>query len=278
MQHLLAAWNEIEPKIRESYLLLFLDYDGTLSPIAEHPKLARLGEPVKNLLAALAAGGQAKVIIMSGRLLEDLKQIVGVPGLIYVGNHGFELEGPALRHVHPGASEAEKLMREILKQLEYVFASFPGIFLENKVFTLSVHYRSVREEKIELAKRIFRDVLRPYADPLWVRITEGKKVWEVRPGVPWNKGTTLLWLLSRVLTGRSAVFPVYIGDDKTDEDAFKVIKGKGIGVKVMEAENEPTLADYYLKSTGEVFDFLKRTAKIKAADFSEITGTIPGFA
>jgi trehalose-phosphatase len=264
MQHFFSKWKDLEPVLTESTILLFLDYDGTLSPIAAHPKLARLNVEMKLTLEELVLIPEIKVIIISGRMLEELKEFVGVHGLIYVGNHGFELEGPSERHLYPGATEAEKTLKEIFHQLEHVFSPFPGIFVENKIFTLSVHYRALAEDKVPLAQRIYSEVLRPYKDSAQVFLTEGKKVWEVRPGIQWNKGTTLLWLLGRIAGRHSEkVLPIYVGDDNTDEDAFKVVRGKGIGIKVVEKKGETTAADYFLKSPDEVMELLKLLKSIK---------------
>ena len=101
MQHLMTAWHEVEPLLTDYYVLLFLDYDGTLTPIVEHPRLAQMGSGERKVLEDLTVISDIKVIIMSGRLLEELRAFVAVPGLIYVGNHGIELEGQSIRHVHP---------------------------------------------------------------------------------------------------------------------------------------------------------------------------------
>lgn len=267
MKHALEAWEEIEPLLKDCCLLLFLDYDGTLTPIVEEPRLAQLSPRGKKILEDLIFIRNVKVILMSGRLLEELKERVGVFGIIYAGNHGFELEGPSIRHVHPGALDACKLMHAIFQQLMERFRHFPGIFVEDKVLTLSVHYRGVEEEKIAMAKQYFSEIVQPYAHSSQVILTEGKKVLEIRPGggIQWDKGKALLWILGQVLAhSAQRVFPIYIGDDQTDEDAFRAVKPRGLGVKVLEsAGGSLSEAAYYLHSPEEVLDFLERLKGVR---------------
>ena len=265
MQHLLADWENRESVIKKNDVILGLDYDGTLAPIAEHPYLARLSLEGKETLRELAfLSDSLTVIVMSGRGLEELKNLIGgLPGFYYAGNHGFEMEGPLMRYVHPEALETKELMVEIAKRLRQALQAFPGTFVENKIFTLSVHYRQLAEEKSEPAKQIFLKILQPYTNSSRVILTEGKKVWEVRPAIEWNKGTAFSYLLRQLPVQTSGkLLSIYIGDDQTDEDGFKAVMPSGIGIKVTQNASEPSHACYYLRSPGEVFDFLGRFANL----------------
>ena len=265
MQHLLADWKNVESLIKKNDVILGLDYDGTLVPIAEHPYLARLSLEGRESLRELSLLSDVlTVIIMSGRGLEELKRMVGIlPGFYYAGNHGFEMEGPLIHFVHPEALETKELMGYIEKQLCQALRVFPDIFVENKIFTLSVHYRQLPEEKSEPAKQIFLEILRPYTNSSRVILTEGKKVWEIRPAIDWNKGMAFSHLLSQ-LPIRTFLKPLSlsIGDDQTDEDVFKAIMPSGIGIKVTQNANEFSHARYYLRSPDEVLDFLGRFANL----------------
>lgn len=264
MQPLLSILPEVEPLLRERIVMLFLDYDGTLTPIVDHPHRARLSSVRRKLLRDLARAEGVKTAIVSGRSLADLKERVGIPGLVYAGNHGLELEGPAVHFVHPEASEARKLLQEISRKLLGVFESFPGIFVEDKALSLSVHYRKLSGEKLPEARAIFQKCLTPYIGASKILLRGGKKVWEIRPWTRWNKGTLVLWLVARILARSSErALPVYVGDDETDEDAFQAIRQKGIGIKVLEENGGPSAADYFVHSSQEVFDFLKRLIRIK---------------
>lgn len=264
MQHLLSNWDEIAPQLERNSVMLFLDYDGTLTPIVRRPSLAKLTESNKKILRLLSRQPHIKVCIMSGRTLADLKIQVGIRNLIYVGNHGFELEGAGAREMPLADQKTRKLISQISAKLKSALDRIPGILIENKHITISVHYRLVSKRNVAFAKVQLMRVLTPYLDGSQIVFRAGKKVWEVRPAVPWDKGSAVLWLLERLVfkTNLSAL-PVYIGDDQTDEDGFKAIRGDGIGIKVSENGNELSYAGYYVHSTEEVFDFLKRLKILK---------------
>ncbi|MBI3317282.1 MAG: trehalose-phosphatase [Candidatus Omnitrophica bacterium] len=265
-QHLFDEWDEVRPDLRDRDILLFLDYDGTLTPIKERPEMAKLHSEVRNILRALARQEDVQIAIISGRSLSNLEKLIRIPGLTYVGNHGLELHGPKIRHVHPSAQESKLLLHKIAMRLKKAFGPLPGIIVENKIFTLSVHYRQLDPNKIDFAKRLLFKEIGHLLGKSQIVFKEGKMVWELRPAVEWDKGKTVLWLFARVLTrARGRVWPVYVGDDLTDEDAFRVLKGKGLAVKVTQDSREATEAPYYLESAGEVLEFLKRIYQMKIA-------------
>ena len=264
IKHLFESWTDVESLIREKYIMLFLDYDGTLTPIVELPESARLSNSMRKLLNELTGIESLSIAIVSGRSLEQLKIFVGISGLLYVGNHGFEIEGPDLRHTHPGAVEAGGIITAVAEMLENSFRFIQGVFVENKVFTLSVHYRQVSEDKVDRVRMIFLKVIDPFLDQAQIVFTEGKKVLEVRPALGWNKGTAVAWLYGRNLASNPSrsILPIYIGDDQTDEAALKAMKDCGVGVKVAEDASE-SHADYYLRNANELYDFLKRLKSLK---------------
>ena len=257
------------PYSKKNKIILGLDYDGTLTPIAVHPSLAHLDPEGEQVLSELAnsTDNVHKVVVISGRELRELRRFVGFPSFYYIGNHGFEVEGPFIHYIHPEALETKTLMEEVQKDLELGLRDFHGTFVENKIFTLSVHYRQLAKEKTELAKQVFNEILRPYEESAKVVLTEGRKVWEVRPAVEWNKGSALAWLLERWAEqeprNSQKALKIYIGDDQTDEDVFKNILPSGIGIKVTRDGNEASSARYYLHSPDEVFEFLKRLNRLK---------------
>ena len=264
MKHLLTAWEEISQQIEGRDVMLFLDYDGTLAPIAAHPGMARLSPCGKEKLKRLARGKGVQVAIISGRALDELKKQVGIPGLIYAGNHGLEFEGPGIRHEHPAALEAKEVIKELVVMLTKVFRAIPGVWVEYKILTVSIHYRQASPERVDKARTLLLEAVRPYLNACQIVLSEGKKVWELRPAVPWNKGSVVLWLLGRALTqSPGEIFPIYIGDDRTDEDAFKAVQRRGLGVRVAENAGENTAALYYLRSPDEVFEFLDHIHLLK---------------
>src|SRR3989338_854118 len=151
-EHLFKVWEEIAADLKDRYVMLFLDYDGTLTPITERPEMAKLTSEVRDILRELARLAGIKIAVISGRALSDLKKRVRIPGLIYVGNHGLELHSPKIRYVHPAAMEFKQLLQKIAVRLKKNYESFPGIIVENKIFTLSIHYRNLSPGKVDSAK------------------------------------------------------------------------------------------------------------------------------
>lgn len=264
MRHFLSDWDKIEPLIKNRDVMLFLDYDGTLTPIAQRPDLAELSLENRKLLHDLMRTESLALAIVSGRSLGELKRLVGLRRLTYIGNHGLECECPSLHFVHPEAVEAKPLLQTLTRQLKWVLKPFRGIWVENKGLTVSVHYRELAGERLEEAQAIFLKIISPHLNTSRLVLSKGKKVWEIRPPTGWNKGTMILWLLARRKAKSSKeVLPIYVGDDQTDEDAFRALKGKGVGIKVDEDPPQTTEASYFLRGPEEVSIFLKRIKAVK---------------
>ncbi|MBI2852838.1 MAG: trehalose-phosphatase [Chloroflexi bacterium] len=261
MRHLLTAWPEVSRQIKGAgHILLLLDYDGTLTPIVERPELANLPEETKRVLQTLAGQRRFTLGIISGRALTDLKKKVGLSGIIYAGNHGLEIEGPEIEFINPLAQELRPVLRLIHEVLRRALRTVRGVIVEDKGLTLSIHYRQVEEEKIDEVHRTLRQAVSSHEAAGAVKITGGKKVYEVRPHVAWDKGKAIGLLLSRYARGGpgSGVVPVYVGDDVTDEDGFRVIEEYGDGLSVfVGAPSGSSAAGYFLKSPAEVETFLR---------------------
>ncbi|PIS29040.1 trehalose-phosphatase [Candidatus Saganbacteria bacterium CG08_land_8_20_14_0_20_45_16] len=233
--------------------LLFFDFDGTLTPIVARPSLAKLGKDKLELLKNLAKIPAVTIAIISGRKLTTLKEKINIPGSYYVGNHGFEISGPKTNFVHPKAKEAKPLFKKILLELKKGLRGIKGIIIEDKGATLSLHYRCVEGPKVAEVKRIFNKLAESWPKSK-IKITEGKKVFEIRPKVKWDKGEAVRWLLKH-LGFQKGDCPIYIGDDTTDEDAFKVLASKGVTIKVGPLKN--SLAQKSLKDIEAVYKFLE---------------------
>jgi trehalose-phosphatase len=261
----LERWPEIAGRLAGRRLALFLDYDGTLSPIVQRPELALLPEAARAVLRRLAA--RMPVAILSGRLREDVAALVGLPRLIYAGSHGFDIAGPPpappLRH-EVGQGVPARMTR-IAERLRRELADVAGVLVEDKRFAVAVHYRLVDTRDLP---RVEAAVDRAAADPGApedtggrLRKTLGKKVWELRPDVDWDKGRALLWLLGRLGLDRPDVVPIFLGDDVTDEDAFVAVASRGgIGILVAE-EPRATAAAYRLRDPAEALEWLARLAE-----------------
>jgi trehalose 6-phosphate phosphatase len=242
VEHLLSVWPKIAEQINHSSKVLFLtDFDGTLTPIVEKPEMAVIGEDTRQLLHLLAKKLHFKVGIISGRALSDLKEKVRLNDIIYAGNHGFEIEGPGLSFISPIAIK--------------------GVLVEDKGITLSVHYRQVEDEKVgDVEKKVKQAVGVSFLRGLF-KVTQGKKVYDVKPSANWNKGKAIRLLMKKFGKGgrHSGLLPIYLGDDLTDEDGFQVVEkyGRGVTVHVGEFPNNSS-ARYFLRSPDEVGMFMSK--------------------
>lgn len=233
---------------------LFLDYDGTLTPIVARPEQARLAPETRTALEAAVALG-APVAVVSGRDLDDIRRLVNLPGLVYVGSHGFDIAGPGGLYLrHPGALALLPELDAAEAALVARLAGVPGVQLERKRFSLAVHYRRVPAPQAALVAAAV--AVEAAARPR-LRRTAGKMVFELRPALDWHKGRAVEWLLEALGREGPAVLPLYLGDDLTDEDAFRALQMRGLGVVVREGRPRSTFARYALESPLEVRRFLQ---------------------
>ena len=253
----LEHWEEIVRRLDHRRPAVFLDYDGTLSPIALRPELAALPAETREILRRLAE--RAPVAILSGRGREDVAALVGLPDLAYAGSHGFDIAGPGLRlEVGEGIPE---LIESAASRLRRDLADIPGVLIEPKRFAVSIHFRLADERHLP---RIEAAVDAAAAAHPGLRKAHGKKLFELRPDLDWDKGKALLWLLDALGIDDGGHLPLYIGDDITDEDAFRAIAGRGIGILVSEEPRE-TAAEYSLRDPGEVRELLERLTLAQAS-------------
>jgi len=263
MDYLFAKFKKIEEFLRKKFILLLLDYDGTLVPIAQTPQKAVMPQETKELLRRLSRSAYCKIGIISGRPLEGVKNTVGVKDIIYAGNHGLEIAGPKIKFRTQLSPGLKALMRHIAEGLKKQLSKIKGVLIEDKGLTISVHYRLVAGKDMQEFLNIFRGIAGPYIFRNKIKVGSGKKVYEIKPPIRWDKGKVVLWLMARqqFIVGGKMVLPVYIGDDVTDEDAFKALKRKGLTIFVGRPGNSG--AGYYLKDTKEVTKFLRLILKLK---------------
>ena len=242
---------EIFRQLHERTPAIFLDYDGTLTPIVDDPAKARLSAQTKKVIKRLAE--HFSIAIISGRDLSDVRNMVGIEDIAYAGSHGFDIAGPGGQYRDqeqgkgflPALDRAEAELHRILKGL-------PNARVERKRFAIAVHYRQVDRARLDELKKRFNEVLSHYPE---LRKTTGKEVVELRPNVGWDKGKALLSLVEALYAGSGRVMPVYIGDDDTDEDAFRAIRDRGIAIVVGTGERR-SAAHYALRDPDEVTQFL----------------------
>lgn len=250
--HVRDREDEIRACLRDAKPAAFLDYDGTLTPIVDDPEDAVLAPATRAALERLA---QRYIVgVVSGRDLTDVRDRVGLDTIVYAGSHGFDISGPGGWRERPGdgpsfladLEAAETRLRDDLKRIEVAAA-------ERKAFSIAVHHRGADADGADRVERVVDRVLRDHPR---LRKGRGKEVLQIGPDTDWDKGAAVRWLLEAFDLERDDVLPLYIGDDVTDEDAFRALRGRGIGIVVCGGDRE-TAADYALDNPAEVEDFLE---------------------
>uniref|UniRef100_A0A6A7FPD3 Alpha,alpha-trehalose-phosphate synthase [UDP-forming]-like n=2 Tax=Hirondellea gigas TaxID=1518452 RepID=A0A6A7FPD3_9CRUS len=235
-------------------LALLLDYDGTLAPIAPHPDLAVLPPETKKVLQRLANMPDVNIAIISGRSLENVKQMVGIEGITYAGNHGFQIRHPdGTMFIHPVPQEYLENLTKLRGSLKAICEH--GAWLEDKGTGITFHFRAVDDALVpdimSKARQCFKDA--------GIAVYPSHAAFEARPPVTWNKGRAAIYIL-RTLFGVDwcdRISTIFAGDDNTDEDAMKTLQGMAITFRVTADKNVRTLANYRLPSTDAVFTMLK---------------------
>jgi alpha,alpha-trehalase len=259
VQHLFEQWENIQPRIQQAQnLFLFLDYDGTLTPIVSQPELALFPSEAKRHLEKLLHLPGVHLTIISGRSSEDVRKKVGVSGITYVGNHGLEIENPAGRHKKMLVPVRKRELKKITQNLQNTLKEIPGVFFEEKGPILSVHYRNVPQKFFTYVPQAVETELQHWRNR-W-KTASGKMVLEIRPNINFDKGKAVKEILRTF--PRQGLLPIYLGDDQTDEDAFRMLQGKGISVFIGPS-GFPSEADFFLKNPDEVQEFLFRCLKVR---------------
>lgn len=250
--------NSLLNKIKRCHkIALFLDYDGTLVPIQKDPTRCILPDKIKSQLKLLTGSKRCYLTILSGRSLPDIKKMTGIKNIYYGGNHGLDISGSDIRYTHPKALLAKPLMRDVKYLLKKEIAGIKGAWIEDKRFTVSLHYRSVKTTDIPLVKKAFCNAAGGFLEKKLIAVIKGKKVLELAPDVSWDKGRAVVWILKHL---KDKYLPIYIGDDQTDETAFKALYKKGITICI--GKSKKTFANYYLKGYREVSRLLQQMQEV----------------
>jgi len=217
----------------------------------------------RRLLEDLTKIPEYKITIISGRAVADVKEKVGIRDVIYVGNHGFEIEGPQIKFTSLMTPQLKEIFLQIKSHFDKELSPIKGVMMEDKGMTLAIHYRLMEEKNMASLRGAFERLTAPYLSKGEIQIREGKKVLEIRPPLAWDKGKAVLWLLARqkFIFTTDKIFSVCIGDDETDEDAFLALKDSGLSILV--GKDRISHAEHYLETTDEVTDFLKRILELK---------------
>lgn len=238
--------------------LIFLDYDGTLTPIVNTPDKAVLSDGMRDTVRALSQ--VYKVAVVSGRATDDVRSKVRLDNLFFAGSHGFEIVDPQGEvTINEEAREIRPVIDEIHSRLSEELKDLPGALVEHVKYTISTHYRLVSDEDFPGIQQAVDAVLKDYPR---VRVTHGKKVFEIRPRIDWDKGKAVKWILGVLNYRTEDHVPIYIGDDTTDEDAFDVIRDDGIGILVAE-KARASKARFRIQNTEDVKSVLRHLIDLK---------------
>ena len=240
------------PAIRERVagatgVLFCTDFDGTLAGIETDPDAPALGVDNRAALERLRDHDRVRVAVISGRELADLRERVGIEGIDYAGNHGLELHRGGETTVHPVAKRRRRDLDAIVATIEKRLAD-SECFVENKSVSATVHYRTAPEREGEVHEVVESAV--EQVAPGGFELSTGKDIVELTPAVAWDKGDALSLLAEE----HEGWLPLYVGDDTTDEAAFRVLSKAGIGVHV--GDDTETAADYRIENPTAVTRFL----------------------
>lgn len=240
-------------------VILLTDFDGTLTPIRKHPDLAALSEEIRQILIKFSQDKAIFLGIITGRSLKQIKKLVNIPEILYVANHGIELEGPGIHYVSKEARKARYILWHIYMRLFKSLKHIEGMHIEDKGLSISLHYRAVKKKgDVEFVTSTLRAITKPFLDRKMLSLSTGKMVYEIRPPVEWNKASTIQWLLSHYFPEEfsEGALLIYLGDDKADIEVFDSLRGKGLTIFVGNPLDTST-AEYYVHSPEEVKVFLE---------------------
>ncbi|PRW60926.1 trehalose-phosphate phosphatase A [Chlorella sorokiniana] len=257
----LHSFDQIAALAANKLVAVFLDYDGTLTPIVSNPDLALMSDHARAAVRRVAQ--LFPTAIISGRGREKVQQFVQLAELYYAGSHGMDIVGPDVEGTPHAdlafqpAAQYEPLMDAVYEELAAGVAQIAGSSVEHNKFCVSVHFRNCDPDDYPAVVGVVEAVAAAHPE---LRVTRGRKVLEVRPQVDWDKGTALAHLLELLgLADPDRVVCLYIGDDRTDEDAFKVLAERRLGGGILvSTKPKPTAALWTLRDPAEVAAFLNR--------------------
>ncbi|HEX4593107.1 MAG TPA: trehalose-phosphatase [Bryobacteraceae bacterium] len=231
------------------HVLLSLDFDGTLAPIDVNPGAALMPAESRRALKALEASERCTVAIISGRALPDLRERVRMEEIIYAGNHGLEITGPGLHFIEPSAAQRVEALEELARHLQVRLRHIPGVEVESKVLTASIHFRRASPNKLDEVHKLVLEAVAPIVSLF--QVTQGLQIFEIRPRVNWHKGMAVRWIKQAL--GRGDALSIYLGDDVSDEDAFATLRDD---ITISVGRVSGTCAQYHIDLQESVQEFL----------------------
>ena len=254
MQNFLKHIDKIKKRIsnKENIILLF-DFDGTLSPIVEHPDDAVLPEKWRKYLTELDSKANLKIGIVTGRAYSDVEKRLGLEDVLIAANHGCEI-WKAGKQIFKKGDEHKVDIDRFGRLVDEEFANIAGLIIEKKDYSIAVHYRMVKSSLQDAVIDAFIRISEELIDDNRFEIMRGKKLLEIRPKDFWDKGKAVTWISENYAPDS---YICYFGDDVTDEDAFKAVGNKGLTVMVGQCTG--SFAEYYIDEIEDakiLFDYL----------------------
>ncbi|XP_058815517.1 uncharacterized protein LOC131679020 [Topomyia yanbarensis] len=238
----------------DQQIALILDYDGTLAEITSHPNLTSMSPEMKQTLVNIANSGKVFIAVISGRDVDGVKQKIGIDNIVYSGNHGLEVLYPdGTRHNQGISKELADNFTKMVAQLTTELAH-NGAWVENKKVSLTFHYRQVDPALVPDLEAKVKHVIESYG----YRANMAHAAVEGKPPITWNKGLAAEYILkSNFDENWKCRKVIFAGDDTTDEDVMKAIKGTGRSFRVTKNANIATNADFIIPSVRSVYHLLK---------------------
>lgn len=247
MKDVLKSKKDIRERLKRSkQAVLFLDFDGTLAPIVKDPSQAYISEETRVLIEKLA--GRMHVYVVTGRALKDIRMRVPLKGVEYAGNHGMEWTREGKAHHNRTSARALEDIRDALRAAK-TLSGIPGAFVENKKYSVSFHYRNVAAANVGEFMRAAKAIIWPIVARGRVEVLEQKKVLEIRVRGA-NKGEFVRSVLKKL---PKETLALYVGDDRTDEDAFRALPH---GITVHVGDKGESAAQYAVHAQANVVQFL----------------------
>jgi trehalose 6-phosphate phosphatase len=254
--------NALADRIRSAHpLLFFTDFDGTLVPIKQNAAECFLRPDIAHLLDALQHCPHTRVGVVSGRSLADLRPRLTATNFVLAGNHGLEIDARDEQFHEPTAVERQPELEAIVHTLDAVLSTIPGVWVEHKGLSATVHYRGVPDDVIPFVRETVQRLTQVARQSGLFVVRDGKSVQEIRPAVNWHKGFAIRWLMTRWTTPDDHPHVIFIGDDTTDEDAFGLLPDD----TTIRVGGNPTLARYHVDGVAEVHHFLRWLLQQRAA-------------
>ena len=240
----------IDARPPRAQLVVLSDFDGTLASFDVDPTAPQLSAETRQVLASLASRDDVTVGLVSGRRVDDLARRTQLPSSIYLaGLHGLEIRHGDTAWRHPDLVDSRELADRVVEAVTAAIGTVPGVRLEHKGVSLTVHVRAVEFARRKDVLSAAIDAARPWIDAGSLKTLEASEAIELLPNIAWTKGDAVRWIVDDVeAQARRQAWCIFFGDDVTDEDAFRAVR-EGLTVVVGQ---RPSLARLRLNSPADV--------------------------